>query len=429
MTVVEVGEAWRDRFAPASGWRCRPTSTTAGGTWPYGYVFYGGLAQYSLLGPAALDGDEGCYAIPVPDGLGLRRGRADRAVGVRRGGLRAAAAAARQARTASSGSSAGPGWSTRTGWADAFASACRARSSPPMSRPRCSPDRLARAGACRDGVAPADYAALAQAEDARRLRRRDRARPDRRACWTGCPRRRATGGTINLVGERPLGRPVQVDVGRVHYDYVAYLGTRGPDIGAAYGPARNRSELRPGGVRLDRRRRRADGPDAPPAHARDGRRPAQDRRRRDRTPVATRSWSPPSAPLARATGDRAGRPQPQADAARGVRSGAAVAAHGGRGFDDIVVIVASVPAIEAAMPHLAPDGLLVVFGGLARGTMAALDLSHIYLGGAQITGSAGSTIRDQAAVLREGRGGATLHRQRGGGDRRDGCGARTGCRA
>ncbi len=58
----------------------------------------------------------------------------------------------------------------------------------------------------------------------------------------------AAGATVNLVGERPLGRPVQVDVGRVHYDYVIYLGTRGPDIGAAYGPARNRAELRPGGV-------------------------------------------------------------------------------------------------------------------------------------------------------------------------------------
>ena len=77
------------------------------------------------------------------------------------------------------------------------------------------------------------------------------------------------------------------------------------------------------------------------------------------------------------------------------------AAHGGRGFDDIVVIVASTPAIEAALPQLAPDGLLVIFGGLARGTMAALDVSNIYLGATQITGSAGSTIHDQATVLRK----------------------------
>ena len=60
------------------------------------------------------------------------------------------------------------------------------------------------------------------------------------------------------------------------------------------------------------------------------------------------------------------------------------------------MIVTNTPAIEAALPHLAPDGLLVIFGGLARGTLAALDLSNVYLGGAQITGSAGSTIHDQA---------------------------------
>ena len=33
--------------------------------------------------------------------------------------------------------------------------------------------------------------------------------------------------------------------------------------------------------------------------------------------------------------------------------------------------------------------------------MAALDLSNIYLGGTQITGSAGSTIHDQASVMRK----------------------------
>jgi L-sorbose 1-phosphate reductase len=78
---------------------------------------------------------------------------------------------------------------------------------------------------------------------------------------------------------------------------------------------------------------------------------------------------------------------------------ALVAAHEGRGFDDVVVVVANVAAVENAARHLAPHGLLVVFGGLARGTVAQLDLSNVYLGGMQMTGSAGSTIHDQAAVL------------------------------
>ncbi len=36
---------------------------------------------------------------------------------------------------------------------------------------------------------------------------------------------------------------------------------------------------------------------------------------------------------------------------------------------------------------------------LTEGTVAQLDLSNVYLGGMQMTGSAGSTIHDQAAVL------------------------------
>jgi D-arabinose 1-dehydrogenase-like Zn-dependent alcohol dehydrogenase len=79
-------------------------------------------------------------------------------------------------------------------------------------------------------------------------------------------------------------------------------------------------------------------------------------------------------------------------------SSSATCAAGGRGFGDIVVVVANVPAIESAMPYLAPD-MLVIFGGLARGTMAALDLSNVYRSGAQVTGSAGSTIQDQSAVI------------------------------
>jgi threonine dehydrogenase-like Zn-dependent dehydrogenase len=70
MTVVEVGEAWRDRFRPGQRFALQADFYYRGRNLAYGYVFTGGLAQYGLLGAAALDGDEGCYAIPVPEGLG-----------------------------------------------------------------------------------------------------------------------------------------------------------------------------------------------------------------------------------------------------------------------------------------------------------------------------------------------------------------------
>ena len=55
-------------------------------------------------------------------------------------------------------------------------------------------------------------------------------------------------GTLNLVGTAALDGLVDTDVGRLHYDYIAFLGGRGPDIAAAYGEARNRCDLHPKGT-------------------------------------------------------------------------------------------------------------------------------------------------------------------------------------
>src|SRR6266508_1887172 len=51
-------------------------------------------------------------------------------------------------------------------------------------------------------------------------------------------------GTCNLVGTKPLDGLVQVDLGRLHYDYIAFVGNNGTDIAASYGESRNRCELR-----------------------------------------------------------------------------------------------------------------------------------------------------------------------------------------
>ena len=41
---------------------------------------------------------------------------------------------------------------------------------------------------------------------------------------------------------------MQVDLGRLHYDYIAFVGTSGTDLAASYGEQRNRCELRSGGT-------------------------------------------------------------------------------------------------------------------------------------------------------------------------------------
>jgi hypothetical protein len=48
---------------------------------------------------------------------------------------------------------------------------------------------------------------------------------------------------------------------------------------------------------------------------------------------------------------------------------------------------------------MAPDGMLVLFAGVPVGTRASLDLSPVYLHGAQYTGTSGSRIADQERVV------------------------------
>ena len=362
----------------------------------YGYVFAGGLAQYSLLGPAILDGDEGCYALPTPPGLGY----AEVALTEPWACVEAAYVPRRRLHIKPGGVL----WLLgRPGLEGAPYQIGQtfAHGLPTKIIATNVPDALCCQVAwpeaeIRNDLAPADYAALMQAEapggfDDVILLDPDPARLD------AVPAVVAPGATISLVGERPLGRPVRVDAGRVHYDYVTYLGARGWDVSAAYGAARNRAELARRRDRLGGGRRRPDGADARAAHVGTAERPAQGRRRRDE-PGAQPGVADRFGPLARSRGIELIVLNPKQMPAEAFQD-ALAQAHGGRGFDDIVVIVASVPAIEAAMPHLAPDGLLVIFGGLARGTAAELDLSNVYLGAAQMTGSAGSAIRDQLNVM------------------------------
>src|SRR5438034_2084445 len=71
----------------------------------------------------------------------------------------------------------------------------------------------------------------------------------------------------------------------------------------------------------------------------------------------------------------------------------------GRGADDIIVTAPTAAAVTQAARLLAGDGMLVLFAGLPVGTRAALDLSRVFLHGAQYTGTSGSRIADQTLVV------------------------------
>ena len=203
---------------------------------------------------------------------------------------------------------------------------------------------------------------------------------------------------MNLVGQVPLDDRVEIDLGRLHYDYTAYVGNPGPDIAASYGEARNRCDLRPGGttvfvgaggpmgqMHVQRAIEQPDGPYRVIATE------ISDERLQtlmDRfTPLAKKNgrelliFNPNSAGIS--------------------LHEFVMKATNGEGADDVVVSVPVAALMVESAEVMKADGMLVFFAGVPNGTMGPLDLSKVYLHNAQYTGTSGLTIEDQATVMRK----------------------------
>jgi threonine dehydrogenase-like Zn-dependent dehydrogenase len=203
-------------------------------------------------------------------------------------------------------------------------------------------------------------------------------------------------GTFNMVGQTPLDGLPQTDVGRLHYDYTAYIGNRGPDIAASYGEERNRCELKPHGsavfigaggpmgqMHVQRAIELPDGPRLIIAtEINDGRLAALQER---------------FAPLARKNGREllVFNPSAGGDSLYSF----IMQATDQLGADDVVVSVPVAPLMDEAGTVMNADGMLVLFAGVPNGTYAPLDLSAVYLNNAQFTGTSGLTLDDQRLVM------------------------------
>jgi threonine dehydrogenase-like Zn-dependent dehydrogenase len=397
LTVVRVGAGLRDRHRPGQRLALQPDIYVHGKSTAYGYTIPGGLTQYHLLGPEVLSVAGESYALPLEADLGYaetaltepwacveaaytqRRRLEPRKDGVmwilgRAGDETAYRFGARLA---------APARFVLTDVSPATAEAVRAE-----ARSRGA------AVAVRDGLAPQGYAELRDRETGGAGFDDVVALGPRSALAVGeAARLVARRGTFNVVGRAPLDGPVLIDVGRIHYDYVAYLGNPGPDAGASYGAARNRCELRPGGVALyvgaagpmgqmhvQRGLELEDGPRELIAS--------------DTNPARLAALVARLGGLAEARGRRLVPVGPGDDLAAAVARASA-----GRGADDVIVSVPVAEVMAQAAQQLAPDGMLVLFAGVPNGTLAPLDLSRTYLGGAQYTGTSGSALADQALVV------------------------------
>jgi threonine dehydrogenase-like Zn-dependent dehydrogenase len=72
-----------------------------------------------------------------------------------------------------------------------------------------------------------------------------------------------------------------------------------------------------------------------------------------------------------------------------------------QGFDDVIVLVPVPPVISDAASYVASKGIMNIFAGVARGTMAKLKLSDAYLKSVRIFGHSASSIADLRLMLQQ----------------------------
>ena len=397
VTVMEVGADLADRYRPGQRLAIQPDIHVDGRSTAYGYTIPGGLIQYHTIGSEVLDADDGAYVIPVDDSLG----DAAAALSEPWACVEAAYTQRRRLETLPGGTlwvACDPTDTPRydfgdvlrragtvviTGASPDLDEALRAACAPTaaiVSEPAPAPDQVeALAAAHTGGDGFDDIVVLA---------------PRAADFITEAAKRIAFRGTMALIGDEPLDGDPDIDFGRLHYDYTAYVGTNSGSLEDAYGEARNRCEFRAGGVaafvgaagpmgqmHVQRAIEMPDGPDILVAIDPD----------LARMKVLVASL----APLAEARGKQLVVVDPSLESAREVID----AYTDGRGADDVIVSVPVAPVMADAGRLMASDGMLVFFAGIANGTLGPLNMSDVYLGNAQFTGTSGSSIADQAAVL------------------------------
>jgi L-sorbose 1-phosphate reductase len=309
LTVMQVGKNYQDRFAPGERYIVQADVYYKGVNVAYGYALTGGMSQYGIVTKELLDGDEGCYLLPI---------------------------------------------SPTTNNAEAA-----------LVEPWACVEAAYR-WTEREEVTGGDFVATQGIS------------PE--AFETGA-KNLEKNGHVWIPAGFSLSRKVSVDVGKIHYDGQRYAKIGSPNV---------RNEIKPGGVAW------FIGAAGPMGQMH-----------------AQRALSLPNPPRKLLVTDR----HTHRLEALEQRLGALARERGvemilvnvkeaepdferiaPEGFDDVVIMVPSVEAVEESFPLLAEDGVLNVFAGLARGTMITVDISLIAQKNTRIVGTSGSMIEDMITV-------------------------------
>jgi threonine dehydrogenase-like Zn-dependent dehydrogenase len=396
LTVIEVGANLKGRYHHGQRLAVQPDIYQDGKSTAYGYTIPGGLIQYHLMGSEMLETDDGACLLPVSDKMGYAESST-----LEPWGCVMAAYTQRRRLDPQTG---GIMWIMGRPGDEReylFSSGLDAPATIVMTDVPATVEKLVEQTSAkrivRNDIGPGDYQAVVD-ELTDGIGFDDIVMLDPRSAATvgAVAKHIARRGTLNLVGQTALDGLVNTDVGRLHYDYTAYLGSHGPDIAASYGEARNRCDLRPKGttvfvgaggpmglMHVQRAIQQPDGPRAIVAT--------------EMSDDRLKSLQDRLAPLAENNGCELFTFNPHTEDQS--LHDFVMEITDNQGADDVVVSVPIADVMAEADTLMNPDGMLVFFAGVPNGTLAPLNLSAVYLNNAQYTGTSGLTIDDQQQVV------------------------------
>ena len=395
LTIIKVGKNLKKDYKPGQRLAVQPDIYQNGMSTAYGYTIPGGLVQYHCIGREVLETDAGVCLLPVDEGMGYAESSL-----LEPWGCVVAAYTQRRRLDPKAGGTmwiiGQPGDSTEFTFSKSLdAPATLVLTDVPASIKKLADSTQAKVIE-KNNLSTKDYETLSNELTEKGFDDIVMLNPTSADVVGQVAKFIARRGTLNLVGTQPLDGLVNVDFGRLHYDYVAFVGNSSTDIAASYGEEHNRCELRAGGIAVFvgaggpmgqmHVQRALELPDGP------------------KTIIATeisderlQTLKDMFAPLAEKHNRTILLFNP--NTAKESFHDFVMQATNNLGADDVVVSVPVAGLMEEADTVMKNDGMLVFFAGVPNGTMGLANLSNVYLSNAQYTGTSGLTIHDQASVM------------------------------